>query len=188
MSEVKVVCNHAGITLHCNGCEHAGPHTRREGCAYLCPAVGEVMCDVVSTPVPPKPVRCNSNSVGIHATGVVGNSRRDVEPSGSMPLEELLELHKSTTERCREVMRKKNHDYTCAGGVFDNFKASEMIGVHPVLGILMRTMDKFKRIQTFITKGKLAVEGEGVLDAIDDSINYLILVKGIIIEEQRMKK
>lgn len=107
---------------------------------------------------------------------------------GPMSLTELLKLHKDTTDACREVMRKKNHDYTCAGGVFDNFKASTVLGVHPVIGILMRTMDKFKRIQTFVTKGTLAVEGEGVLDAIDDSINYMMLIKGIIIEEQRMRE
>ena len=103
----------------------------------------------------------------------------------NMTIGELLKIHEETCERGREVMKAKNHDYTCAGGVFDNFKASEVLGVPPVLGILMRTMDKFKRIQTFVTQGKLAVEGEGVLDAIDDSINYLILVKGLIIEQQR---
>ena len=163
----EVICDRANSRPHleCHGCSHSEPHSESATCVtYMCHGL-KVSCVPISQVKP-----------------------EIQDTPGAMPLEELLELHKSTTDRCREVMKAKNHDYTCAGGVFDNFKASEMIGVHPVLGILMRTMDKFKRIQTFITKGKLAVEGEGVLDAIDDSINYLILVKGIIIEEQRMKK
>jgi hypothetical protein len=103
----------------------------------------------------------------------------------NMTLAELIKLHEDTCLHGKEVMIAKNHDYTCAGGVFDNFKASTVLGIHPVLGILLRTMDKFKRIQTFVIKGTLAVEGEGVLDAIEDSINYLILAKGIILEQQK---
>jgi hypothetical protein len=103
-----------------------------------------------------------------------------------MSKEELFQLHNDTTTACLEVMKKKNHDYTSGGSVFANFKDSSILGVAPVLGILLRCIDKFKRIQTFVTKGGLAVEGEGVLDAVDDVINYMILVKGIIIEEQRI--
>ena len=84
-------------------------------------------------------------------------------------------------------MKAKNQDYTAGGGVFDNFKASHTLGVHPVLGILLRSQDKFMRIKSYLKHGKLAVEGEGVFDAIDDVINYLILAKGIILEEQRRK-
>lgn len=103
----------------------------------------------------------------------------------NMNLAELINLHKSTTDACLEVMKAKNHDYTCGSvGVFDNFKATQILGVHPVIGILIRSIDKFKRIQTFCTQDKLAVEGEGVLDAIDDVINYMILAKGIIVEAQ----
>jgi hypothetical protein len=105
-----------------------------------------------------------------------------------MSKEELFELHKQTAKTCLEVMIKKNHDYTSGGSVFANFKDSAILGVHPVLGILIRCIDKFKRVQTYATKGGLLVEGEGVLDAIDDTINYLILAKGIIIEEQASKE
>jgi hypothetical protein len=101
-----------------------------------------------------------------------------------MTKDELFALHESTSKRCLEIMKKKNHDYTSGGSVFQNFKDSAIIGVHPVIGILVRSIDKFKRIQTFVTTGGLAVEGEGVMDAFDDVINYMILAKGIIIEEQ----
>jgi hypothetical protein len=106
----------------------------------------------------------------------------------NMSQEDLIELHRSTTAKCLEVMMKKNNDYTSGGSVFANFNGSTFLEVPPVIGILLRSMDKFKRIQTFVTTGGLAVEGEGVLDAIDDVVNYMILAKGIIIEQQRRGK
>lgn len=93
----------------------------------------------------------------------------------------LLELHEQTCGAARDIMRVKNHDYT-DGSVdpFANFRTSEMLGVPGELGILIRSLDKFKRIQTFINKGTLKVKGESVDDAIQDVINYMILLKGMI--------
>jgi hypothetical protein len=88
-----------------------------------------------------------------------------------MSKDELFELHRNTCDGCLAVMKRKNHDYTSGGSVFSNFKDSAILGVPPVKGILLR--------------GKLMVEGEGVLDAIDDVINYMILAKGLLIEESR---
>jgi hypothetical protein len=102
-----------------------------------------------------------------------------------MSKDELFELHRNTCDGCLAVMKRKNHDYTSGGSVFSNFKDSAILGVPPVKGILLRCIDKFKRIQTHVDKGKLMVEGEGVLDAIDDVINYMILAKGLLIEESR---
>lgn len=101
----------------------------------------------------------------------------------TMTREELLALHDKLTSSAKATMEKKNHDYTSASAdPFANFRGSLFVGVHPVIGILMRTMDKFKRIQTFVERGELKVDGEGVRDAIEDSINYLILAYGIISE------
>ena len=104
-----------------------------------------------------------------------------------MSKDELFALHQSTTAACLEVMKKKNHDYTSGGSVFANFKDSSILGIPPVMGVLLRCIDKFKRIQTHCTRGKLVVEGEGVLDAVDDVINYMILAKGMLIEESKNK-
>ena len=101
-----------------------------------------------------------------------------------MTLEELIQLHQDTCDQARDVLVKKNHDYTAGGDPFANFRACEVLGVDPVLGILMRTMDKFKRVQTFVQQGELLVEGEGVLDALDDTINYMILAKGLLIDRE----
>lgn len=100
-----------------------------------------------------------------------------------MSIEELLKLHTEISTRCLEIMKKKNHDYTSGStDPFVNFRMSEMIGIHPVLGALLRVMDKIKRIQTFVEKGKLEIANETVVDAIEDCINYFILIEGMILE------
>lgn len=128
------------------------------------------------------------DALELDITGLLKGDGIKSKPNPLMTKEELFELHKATCEACLEVMKKKNHDYTSGGSVFSNFKDSSILGIPPVLGIMLRCIDKFKRIQTFTTKGGLVVEGEGVLDAVDDVINYMILAKGLIIEEQRSKE
>lgn len=110
-----------------------------------------------------------------------------------MDRNDLLNLFDQTTAHCRAVMVKKNNDY-CAGEAganadpFANFRISEAIGIHPVLGLMMRMMDKMQRVRAFVADGKLAVADETVDDAFDDMVNYAILGKGLIRslrEEQR---
>lgn len=105
-----------------------------------------------------------------------------IEPN-TTPRGRLFSLFDSTVFSCRETMARKNADYS--GGTEDpyaNFTTSKFLGVRPELGILMRVMDKFQRIRAFVHKGELQVKSESVEDAIDDSINYLILLKGYIRE------
>lgn len=105
-----------------------------------------------------------------------------------MKIEDLLKLHKETCSKALATMRVKNHDYTSGSNdPFANFRGSLFIGIEPELGILMRCMDKFKRIQTFVEKKELKVKDESVMDAIEDTINYMILLKGIIKEKQNGK-
>ena len=94
---------------------------------------------------------------------------------------DLLEFQSETFEECKDIIKAKNHDYS--GGdsnPFSNFEASRSIGVEPVIGILMRSLDKFKRIETFVKKGVLKVPDETIEDAFNDVINYMILGKGIV--------
>jgi len=103
-----------------------------------------------------------------------------------MDIKQLKEIHKKTTEKCLEIMLKKNSDYT--GGkkstdVFANFRSSEYLGIHPVIGIMMRVMDKIQRIKSFTADGELKVDNESVYDACEDVVNYMILAKAIFVEE-----
>lgn len=98
-----------------------------------------------------------------------------------MTRQELLDLHGTTCNKAFSIVEAKNADYT--GGSddpFANFRATEMLGVPAEIGILTRCLDKFQRIRSFTVNGTLAVKGESVDDAIEDVINYMVLLKGVI--------
>ena len=107
-----------------------------------------------------------------------------------MTITQLLELHDETCNKCKEIMGKKNSDYTGgekATDIFANFKASKVLDIHPVKGILMRMMDKIQRIQSFTNDRKLQVPNESVVDACEDIINYAILAKAMLTEERELR-
>ena len=102
-----------------------------------------------------------------------------------MTHDSLLIMAEETFIECINVMRAKNQDYTAGGGPFENFTTCQSVtGVDPVLGIMDRCLDKFLRIKTFAQKGELKVKAESVEDAIQDVINYMVLMKGVIRDEQ----
>jgi hypothetical protein len=96
---------------------------------------------------------------------------------------QLLELHDKTCTKCREIMAAKNADY-CGGSSdpFANFRISEMVGVHPATGIMIRMLDKMQRIRSYVANGTMAVRSETFMDATEDLVNYAILLKGLLIE------
>jgi hypothetical protein len=102
----------------------------------------------------------------------------------SLSREELLALHASLCDKGREIMRRKNQDYTAGGGCFDNFRHAEVFGVPGETGLLIRVMDKLMRMKSFITNGTLAVKSESVEDAVVDVINYMVLLAGMIQERK----
>lgn len=102
------------------------------------------------------------------------------------PIDHLICQVTCTNADCLEIMRQKNHDYTSGSSdPLANFRASEALGVPAGIGILIRSMDKFKRIQTFIEQDTLAVKGESVKDAIQDVINYMHLLNFLISEKTK---
>lgn len=105
-----------------------------------------------------------------------------------MNSKELLQLHRDTSDKCFAIMQKKNNDYS--GGekspdALANFKMSESLGLHPVMGLLLRMQDKIMRIKTFASDGTLKVSDETTEDAFDDIVNYAILGKALLIDERR---
>jgi len=100
-----------------------------------------------------------------------------------MTREELLRMHQETCDKCRQVMADKNADYSHGGSPFQNFRASEMLGVPAGKGLLIRVLDKIQRMKAYIDRGELSVKNESVEDAIDDVINYMILLKGMLQED-----
>lgn len=92
---------------------------------------------------------------------------------------ELLNLHQEVCHTARELMKKKNHDYS--GGEdethpFLNFTRCESMGICTTeQGFLVRLTDKMSRLSTFCSSGRLKVEDEKLEDTILDVINYVIL-------------
>ena len=93
-----------------------------------------------------------------------------------MTITQLLELHDETCNKCKEIMGKKNSDYTGgekATDIFANFKASKVLDI--------------QRIQSFTNDRKLQVPNESVDDACEDIINYAILAKAMLTEERELR-
>ena len=102
-----------------------------------------------------------------------------------MTSEQLLKLHDETCKTCKDIMEKKNSDYTGGKGATDpfaNFRCSTVLDIHPVHGIMLRVMDKIKRIHSFVNDKELQVPDESVDDACDDIVNYAILAKAMLKE------
>jgi hypothetical protein len=94
------------------------------------------------------------------------------------------EMERFHTELCadaRDLMRSKNLDYGAADNLWQNFTATEALGLATTeMGILIRMSDKLSRLQSFATRGELAVKGEGVRDALIDIVNYAALLGAYI--------
>lgn len=100
-----------------------------------------------------------------------------------MNKKELLSLHDTLCKEAHDLMSKKNSDYTSlSDNCLGNLTGSEFVGVSTVKGILIRMMDKIKRIQAFDEKGYCEVKDESIEDTIKDLINYSVLVKAAIME------
>lgn len=98
-------------------------------------------------------------------------------PRYPKPLSDLLDTFDTVVNNCRSTMLRKNHDYTSGSeDVLSNFRASEMFGIPLGKGILLRMGDKMKRIQTFVEQGTLQVQNESARDAVEDLVNYAILL------------
>lgn len=103
-----------------------------------------------------------------------------------MKREELFDMHQHLTAEALEIMRAKNHDYgRGTESTFANLEGTTALGVNPVTGVSIRILDKLNRIETYVQAGKLKVQDESVKDTIMDSINYLVLMYGLILQQER---
>lgn len=93
-----------------------------------------------------------------------------------------------------KISSKKNQDY-CApskeevdSGGYDplaNFKGTVALGVDPTSGLLVRMGDKWMRICSYSKRRELAVENEGILDALLDMANYCFLLVALLRDSGR---
>jgi len=100
---------------------------------------------------------------------------------------DLLKLHDAICHDAKALMVLKNQDYSGAtDDPFGNFRASEVIGIDPVMGIVLRCLDKFSRLKSFVACGTLAAKEESVRDIFIDLINYSVLAAGMCEEKKRL--
>lgn len=93
-----------------------------------------------------------------------------------MDIDQLLSIQTDLMNKAHALMESKNMDYT---GISDdalaNLQSSMFVGVSTGKGILVRMLDKLKRLQSFEEKGFCKVKDESIEDTIIDIINYAIL-------------
>jgi len=98
--------------------------------------------------------------------------------------QEFKDFHAKMGNIATTVMKAKNEDYAHGNDPFANFRGSLFIDVDPKLGVLLRMMDKIRRLQAFALRGNLKVKEESVTDAVVDIVNYAIIFGGMCEEEK----
>lgn len=96
---------------------------------------------------------------------------------------EALELQRAIINHAMGIVTAKRRDYSGQEDPFRNLRSSEVHGVEPWRGTLVRLQDKLSRIRSIMDNGgDMAVE-ESLLDTFADVINYTAILAGLVWEE-----
>lgn len=94
-----------------------------------------------------------------------------------MNIEDFLQAHSDICDNLKEIVKKKNADYSGDDDAFNNLRSVETLNITSTEnGFLTRMSDKFNRIISFVKKGVLLVEDEKIEDTLLDLANYAILM------------
>lgn len=95
-----------------------------------------------------------------------------------------------SSERVHQILAElgalhdaKQSDYGTDSDPFANVRASQLFGVPPWQGALIRLNDKVVRLQTYCRTGKL--KNEGVVDSLNDIAVYAIIARVLFEEADR---
>ena len=83
----------------------------------------------------------------------------------------------------KQLHDAKRHDYG-NDDIFANFRLSEMAGISPWKGSVIRMGDKYARISNFIKKGDFQFKEESIKDTLMDMAIYSLIT--IILYEEEM--
>lgn len=101
-----------------------------------------------------------------------------------MTKEKLFELHQSLCESGLELMRKKNADYSRDGALGNFFVCETLQCAKAEMGILVRVSDKLSRLSSILqSEDGPKVADESAEDTIVDVINYMVLLKAVLVEK-----
>ena len=84
----------------------------------------------------------------------------------------------------KKLHNAKRHDYGDDTDVFANFRLSELAGISPWKGSVIRMGDKYARISNFIKKGDFQFKEESIKDTLMDMAIYSLIT--IILYEEEM--
>lgn len=86
--------------------------------------------------------------------------------------------------RCVDMLRNKSNDYAEGQDAFLNFKtAAQIAGISPEQTLLTLLGMKMSRLTQLVSKGKSA-KNESVEDTLLDIINYVVLLRGMMKEQE----
>jgi hypothetical protein len=173
--------------FECPRCGDKSFYTQRGRTCHKCQTRFDQDFNIVETAAPDAdPFQNAGGNVPIHFKIERGEAK-PTSPTPGAPLAraDLLQMHRELCEKARRIMEAKNTDYAGGGDdIFGNFRAAEFFGVAPEIGLMMRMMDKMKRMESFVQTGALAVKDEPVDDIITDLINYTVLMAGLVAERR----
>lgn len=100
-----------------------------------------------------------------------------------MDKEDFLKYHEECCKSLVDLTQKKNKDYSGDdfNNPFSNYEAVEKLNVVTAEeGFLVRIMDKYNRVRSFVKQGVLEVQDEKVEDTLLDLANYSIMMSAYI--------
>ena len=84
----------------------------------------------------------------------------------------------------KKLHDNKRHDYADTDDIFANFRLSNLAGISPWKGSVIRMGDKYARISNFIKKGDFKFKEESIKDTLMDMAIYSLIT--IILYEEEM--
>ncbi len=104
-----------------------------------------------------------------------------------MKTEEFNKLSKEMMIECFKILEKKGHDYTLGSNdALGNFKLiASRTGLTPLQVFSVYFLKHVDSILTYVKNGEL--KSETIESRIQDAINYLLLLHGLIKEKETEK-
>src|SRR5574343_566796 len=96
-----------------------------------------------------------------------------------MNRQEWQKLFGELQQKQKDIMIKKNSDYSTDSDPFENFR------MYGELGFAVRLSDKFSRLKRYMEKGNLSVKDETIVDTLLDASNYCLLLIGYLTEKEQ---
>ena len=99
---------------------------------------------------------------------------------------QLIESVRESFEKCLAIIERKNHDYAGAASLdlYANFRTAELLGISVEKGIMVRWLDKLKRIDNLLSQ-EAYVTDESIEDTLRDAINYPAILLAYLQESKK---